>query len=701
MSDNINFDYKNLSPFKWFVLENFPFIEADFDALTEWQLFCKLGKEMNKIINSENTLGTQVENVTNAFIELQKFVNNYFANLDVQEEINNKLNTMAQDGTLQNIISEFLKIKTELLFNSVSEMLTSNNLIEGSTAKTLGYYNFNDGGTARYKIVNDNSLIVDNMTVYLLNNGLKAVLIYDTKINIMSLGARKQDKENNKYDIKPYIEKYFDLLDKNKNILTLYIPAGVWYCSAYEILYTYGFVIEGDNPSWQTYASGGTTICSYVNNQSYIFKIGSSNVMVNNFTFKNITFSSGDFLYFENGNNFRIQDNNTKIIESALNLYYAGFGIFENIAFNHIIGHIIAVTSSWEMRFDKLFISNCSNINDCLIDFRPIDTTLNENANISNFEIQELNVEAINGNIIKTQLGCCLIDSVINNFHFEPFTCNLEKCTQHELNDGEFDSNNVKHLSLFDINGDCHILVNNILLNNIAFRYIKNDNTQYIYDTIYNITNTNKYAEFCSQVDNIIIQGMKRTLNILLQETIDNTVKASSTFILNNIINTTPFGCIFNVKYFPTIINKAILRNTRNQMLSLMNNNFNAFCNYTRNADNDLRRFLFYDSEVINDNLLAVKPNTTTAGIFCNTSIKGNKINIRAKIENGKTYKLTIAKPDYSRALSFELLGTGKYKLYELDMTPISAFFKDDPKIILYSANKEEIDVSLDYFYFE
>lgn len=698
-----NFNYKNLCPFKWFVLQNFPFIEADFDAITNYQLYCKVVEYLNKVIEDTNKIGNQVENLTNAFIELQNYVNDYFENLDVQEEIDNKLDTMAQDGTLQNIISEFLKIKTELLFNSVSEMLSSNNLIEGSTAKTLGYYNFNDGGSARYKIVNDNSLIVDNMTVYLLNNGLKAVLIYDTKINIMSLGARKQDIENNKYDIKPYIEKYFDLLNKNQNRLTLYIPAGVWYCSAYEISTYYGFVMEGDNPSWQTYASGGTTICSYENNQSYIFKIGSSNGMVSHFTFKNITFSSGDFLYFENGNNFRILDNNTKIIGSALNLYYASFGIFENIAFNHIIGHIMAVTSSWEMRFDKLFISNCSNINDCLIDFRPIDTTLNKNANISNFEIQELNVEAINGNIIKTQSGCRLIDSVINNFHFEPYTCNLENCSQHELNDGEFDSNNVKHLSLFDINGGCSILVNNILLNNIAYRYIKNDNTQYIYDTIYNITNTNKNDEFCSQVDNIIIQGMRRTLNILLQENIDNTVRSSSTFILNNIINTSAYGCIFNVKYFPTIINKAILRNTRNQMLSLMNNNFNAFCNYTRNGENNLRRFLYYDREVINDNLLAVKPNITTTGIFCNTSIKGNKINIRAKIENGKTYTLTIAKPDYTRALNFELLGNGNYKLYELDMTSIASFFKDDPRIILYSANTniEEIDVSLDYFYFE
>lgn len=101
-----NFNFNNLTPFKWFVLENFPFIEADFDALTEWQLFCKLGKEMNKIINSENTLGNQVESITNAFIELQNYVNNYFDNLDVQEEINNKLNAMVNDGTLERIINQ-------------------------------------------------------------------------------------------------------------------------------------------------------------------------------------------------------------------------------------------------------------------------------------------------------------------------------------------------------------------------------------------------------------------------------------------------------------------------------------------------------------------------------------------------------------------------------------------------------------------
>lgn len=100
------FNYKNLCPFKWFVLQNFPFIEADFDAITNWQLFCKLGEEMNKIIEKVNQAGEQTENLTNAFIELQNYVNNYFENLDVQDEINIKLNEMAEDGTLENIINQ-------------------------------------------------------------------------------------------------------------------------------------------------------------------------------------------------------------------------------------------------------------------------------------------------------------------------------------------------------------------------------------------------------------------------------------------------------------------------------------------------------------------------------------------------------------------------------------------------------------------
>lgn len=186
------FEYKNLTPFKWFVLENFPFIEADFDALTEWQLFCKLGKEINKIIDSQNIVGEQAEALTNAFIELKNYVDNFFDNLDVQDEINNKLNEMAQDGTLEKIITSYLNSKAIFGFDNVESMKNATNLIDGSYAQTLGYYSKNDGGKALYKIrtITNNDIVDNSLIIPLSNNNLIAELIYNNIINPLTLGAK-------------------------------------------------------------------------------------------------------------------------------------------------------------------------------------------------------------------------------------------------------------------------------------------------------------------------------------------------------------------------------------------------------------------------------------------------------------------------------------------------------------------------------
>lgn len=101
-----NFNYQKLSPFKWFVLNNFPFLDVDFDAMTEWQLFQKLGLYINKVIDSQNVIGKEMEKVINSYNELYNYVDNFFNNLDVQEEVNNKLNEMAEDGSLAQIINE-------------------------------------------------------------------------------------------------------------------------------------------------------------------------------------------------------------------------------------------------------------------------------------------------------------------------------------------------------------------------------------------------------------------------------------------------------------------------------------------------------------------------------------------------------------------------------------------------------------------
>lgn len=215
------FEYKKLTPFKWFVLENFPFIEADFDALTEWQLFCKLGKEMNKIITSENTLGTQMENVTNAFIELQNYINNYFDNLDVQEEINNKLNEMAESGELLNLITQYLNSNALLIFNNISDLQNSNSLIIGANVKTLGYYNYLDGGGSLYKIIEKPDIITSDIIE--INNDISAKLIIENGIvNVKQFGA----KGNNLEDDTTYIQNAFDFCMEND--YNLYFPNGIY-----------------------------------------------------------------------------------------------------------------------------------------------------------------------------------------------------------------------------------------------------------------------------------------------------------------------------------------------------------------------------------------------------------------------------------------------------------------------------------------
>lgn len=187
------FEFKNLTPFKWFVLENFPFIEADFDALTEWQLFCKLGKEINKIINSTNTLGIQVESLTD-------YVKNYFDNLDVQEEINNKLNEMAESGELTEIISQYLQLTGLLCFNTVNDMKNATNLIDGSFVKTYGEKLYNDGLGNFYKIRElVNTDVIDNDKIIALINYPSLIaekIISNTEKEVVTLKTEIKNKIN-------------------------------------------------------------------------------------------------------------------------------------------------------------------------------------------------------------------------------------------------------------------------------------------------------------------------------------------------------------------------------------------------------------------------------------------------------------------------------------------------------------------------
>lgn len=122
--------YKEITPFKRFILQSFPWIDANFDALTNYELMGKIIEYLNDVISNENTLETNMSNLYDSFVELHNYVENYFDDLDVQEEINNKLDDMARNGTLTQLIGAYVDPKLEAFQNEVNDDIdTQNNRI--------------------------------------------------------------------------------------------------------------------------------------------------------------------------------------------------------------------------------------------------------------------------------------------------------------------------------------------------------------------------------------------------------------------------------------------------------------------------------------------------------------------------------------------------------------------------------------------
>ena len=90
--------------FRNWVLQNFPFLEDDFDALTDYELFCKMMEYVIKLSHDNDEFKATLQEFRN---ELDVY-ENYFNNLDLQEEVNKKLDEMVLNGTLTNLIKRYV-----------------------------------------------------------------------------------------------------------------------------------------------------------------------------------------------------------------------------------------------------------------------------------------------------------------------------------------------------------------------------------------------------------------------------------------------------------------------------------------------------------------------------------------------------------------------------------------------------------------
>ena len=170
----------------------------DKESGTCLQQTARMYDRVNMLVRMFNKLSretkTVVEDYIEQFVELKDYVDNYFANLDVQEEINNKLDDMVEQGTLQEIVADYLNSKAVFGFDSVSDMKSATNFVDGSYAETLGYFSKNDGGNAVYKIrkMTNDDVIDEKFIIEITGdpaNELVAELIHDNEINVLQMGV--------------------------------------------------------------------------------------------------------------------------------------------------------------------------------------------------------------------------------------------------------------------------------------------------------------------------------------------------------------------------------------------------------------------------------------------------------------------------------------------------------------------------------
>ena len=102
----------------------------------------------NEVIPAVNNNGEAVEELQNLYIQLQDYVDHYFDNLDVQEEINTKLDEMVEDGTFDTIINQelFGQLNTQInnLQTQQGQMQNSINGISTSLSNNIAKTNNNE-----------------------------------------------------------------------------------------------------------------------------------------------------------------------------------------------------------------------------------------------------------------------------------------------------------------------------------------------------------------------------------------------------------------------------------------------------------------------------------------------------------------------------------------------------------------------------
>lgn len=152
-----------MPPFKSWLASNIPAVYDN--TMSYYEELCSL------IAYIEKQVTPAVNANTTGLAALKKYVEDYFEDLDIQTEIDNKLDEMAESGQLAEIIAQYIELNGVLAYDTKAQLKAANNIVNGSICETLGAVSITDGKGSLYKIRTiTSSDVVDDENIVALAN---------------------------------------------------------------------------------------------------------------------------------------------------------------------------------------------------------------------------------------------------------------------------------------------------------------------------------------------------------------------------------------------------------------------------------------------------------------------------------------------------------------------------------------------------
>ena len=251
------------------------------DSLSYYEAVCAMWKYLDETVKVINNNALVTEDFIAKVDELHAYVEHYFDNLDVQEEINNKLDAMVEDGTLQEIITQYIQANVAWTFNTVADMKSATNLIAGSYAQTLGFHSLNDGGGAIYYITDSGT--ANEMDVIAVGSLYANLQGDSSELNVKQFGCYGDNTHDDTTALNAAI-----LYAYNHDLVT-YIPKGTYCVSSAINIYgksdtTHSSIIIKGNGRSNTYIKAIDTLTSVVEVKPFADNTTGANMFIGNFS---------------------------------------------------------------------------------------------------------------------------------------------------------------------------------------------------------------------------------------------------------------------------------------------------------------------------------------------------------------------------------------------------------------------------------